>query len=149
MALFTAIRSEAESSSDGNTLRGKERIDLYCTLETEKATRGSLGNTVRHKRGADSFVDALFPMNEISSTRHLYPQVDLRMQKDVEICKSGRIERRRSASPGPRLASVMCSQVYCTYGEPRNHSCWPRHSESAETASRYRALIAFGERRAP
>lgn len=108
MALFTAITSETESSPDGNTLRGKEWFGLYCTLETEKATRGSLGNTVRHKRGADSFVDALFPMNEISSTRHLYPQVDLRMQKDVEICKSGRIERRRSTSPGPRLASVMC-----------------------------------------
>ena len=36
-----------------------------------------------------------------------------------------------------------------TYGESRNHSCCPRRSESAAIASRYRAAIEFGERRAP
>ena len=35
-------------------------------------------------------------MNEIDTSRHLYPQVILRVQEDVEICKGGRIERSRS-----------------------------------------------------
>lgn len=83
-----------------------------------------MGNTIRHERGANSFVDALFPMNEINSTRHLYPQVVLRMQKDVEIGKSGRIERRRSTFPGPGISRCnVQSDVYFTHGEPRNHSC--------------------------
>jgi hypothetical protein len=93
-------------------LSGKERIGLYCTLGTEKVTRGSMGNTIRHERGANSFVDALFPMNEINSTRHLYPQVVLRMQKDVEIGKSGRIERRRSTFLGPGISRCKCRVMF-------------------------------------
>jgi hypothetical protein len=46
---------------------------------TERATRESLGNAVRNERGADSFVNTLFPMNEIDSSCHLYPQVILRV----------------------------------------------------------------------
>jgi len=46
---------------------------------TEKATGESLRNAVRNKRGADSFVGTLFPMNEIDPTCHLYPQVILRV----------------------------------------------------------------------
>lgn len=71
-----------------------------------------MGNTIRHERGDNSFVDALFPMNEINSTRHLYPQVVLRMQKDVEIGKSGRIERRRSTFPAPVSVSVSCRVMF-------------------------------------
>jgi len=58
-----------------------------------------LRNTVWHKRSTDSFVNALFPMDEVDSTRDLYPQVILRMQEDVEICKGSRIERSRPAGP--------------------------------------------------
>jgi hypothetical protein len=101
MALFSAniyqVKMEILS-------KGRGRIGLYCTLETERATRQSLGSTVRHKCGANSFVDALFPMNEIDSTRHLYPQVVLRMQEDVEIGKSGRIERRGPTLPRPKIS---------------------------------------------
>jgi len=46
---------------------------------------------MRHKRSADALVDALFPVDEIDSTRNLYPQVVLSMQEDVEVCKSSRI----------------------------------------------------------
>jgi hypothetical protein len=38
-------------------------------------------------------------MDEVDSTRDLYPQVILRMQEDVEICKGSRIERSRPADP--------------------------------------------------
>jgi len=85
------------------------KISLYCALEisyaiTERATRESLGNAVRNKCCADSFVDTLFPMNEIGSTCHLYPQVVFRMEEDVEICKSGRIECCRPTCHRPKIS---------------------------------------------
>ena len=53
----------------------------------------SLRNFVLHKRSANSFVDAELPMNKIDPTRYFYPQVVLRMQEDVEICKCGGVKR--------------------------------------------------------
>jgi hypothetical protein len=43
-------------------------------------------------------------MNEIDSTGHLYPQVVVRVQEDVEIGKSGRIERRGPTWPRPSIS---------------------------------------------
>lgn len=61
-------------------------------------------NSVRHKRSADSLVDALFPVDEIDSTRHLYPQVVLSMQENVEVRKGGRIQRGRPTAAPPKVS---------------------------------------------
>jgi hypothetical protein len=81
---------------------------LYCARMNYGSPRYkpvSLRSCVRHKRSADPFVDASFPMDEVDPTRHLYPQVVLRMQEDMEIRKGGRVERSRSTMPRPRVQS--------------------------------------------
>jgi hypothetical protein len=47
--------------------------------------------SIRHERGADPLVDTLFPVDEIDSTRHLYPQVVLSVKEDVDVRKGSRI----------------------------------------------------------
>jgi hypothetical protein len=45
-------------------------------------------------------------MDEVDSTRHLHPQVVLRMQEDMEIRKGGRIERSRPTCAAPPASKV-------------------------------------------
>jgi hypothetical protein len=58
-----------------------------------------LWSSVRYECSTDTFVNASLPMNEVNPTRHLYPQVILRMQEDVEIRKGSRIECSRPTVP--------------------------------------------------
>jgi hypothetical protein len=104
------IRNHAWSEWEAYKGQGRESVILrtnqlqHARYEPGKKRTGvllSLRSSVRHERSADAFVNAPFPMNEVNSTRHLYPQVILRMQEDVEIRKGGRIERSRPTVPCP------------------------------------------------
>ena len=103
-----------ESSQQRNSLSKGKNGSVYIeqlTADRATRTRGSLGNAVRNKCGADSFVDTLFPVNEIDSSCYLYPQVILRMQEDVEICKSSGVERSRPTCPRHKISGCNVVNV--------------------------------------
>jgi hypothetical protein len=70
----------------------------------------SLQSSVWHESSTDMFVNVSFPMNEVNPMHHLYPQVILCMQEDMEIHKGSCIECSRPTvlrCPHPKVSILQ------------------------------------------